>query len=296
MMHIGLDLGGTKIAGAALDMQGQEMALRRTATPQNYNDIIRSCAQMVQDIAVPLKQPFTVGVCTPGAVDSHAGMVKFSPNVPALKDKNFVADLSNACGAPVHIANDAACFTLSEAVDGAAKDARVVYGVILGTGVGGAMVVDKKAPLGANHVMEWGHTDLPWQTANDVRQKCGCGRMGDIESYLSGSALMRQIKEKTGRDYSVQEFHEAIAAEHPLIKIVMMNYVERLAKAFSMLINIMDMDMIVVGGGVSNIPLLFKELPRFMPDYVLASPIKTRIVKAHFGDDSGWRGAARLWV
>jgi len=211
--------------------------------------------------------------------------------VAALKDKPFRDDLSAALGVPVHLANDAACFTLSESIDGAAAGARIVYGVILGTGVGGALVVDKKMPSGPHRANEWGHVAFPFPDKDDVPSKCGCGRVGDIESYLSGPALHRQLEEKLGRPVNNDELVAGIKANDAAIMAVVERYCTRLAKALAMLITVVDPDVIVLGGGVSNLEIIYQLVPSLLPRYTLSPVVKTKIVKAKFFDYIGLRGA-----
>ncbi|NDE90924.1 MAG: ROK family protein [Alphaproteobacteria bacterium] len=293
MIKIGLDLGGTKIAGIALSPDGAELAHHRIATPQNYPDIIKACVDLVRH--VNKGAAFNrVGICTPGVIDQEKGMVMFSPNVPGLKDQHFAHDLSAALSAPVHLANDAACFALSESIDGAGAAARIVYGVVLGTGVGGALVVDKKMPSGPNRANEWGHVPLPWAEPDDVPGRCGCGKMGCVESYCSGTALHRQLAQKLGRTITNDELLTGIAKNDPAIMQVMERFMLHLAKSFAMLITILDPDVIVLGGGVSNLELLYHRIPELLGLYTPFPNVKTKIIKAKHGDDSGLRGAAHL--
>lgn len=294
MNRIGLDLGGTKISAICLSGRGEVLAHRRVSTPQSYPEIVASCTQLVRGLDQKQASIKRVGICTPGVIDHDRGVITFSPNVPALKDKPFRDDLSAALDMPVQLANDAACFTLSESMDGAAASARIVYGVILGTGVGGALVVDRAMPSGPHRANEWGHVAFPYPAVDDVPARCGCGRVGDIESYLSGPALHRQLTEKLGRDMDSDALALAIAQGDAAVMAVMERYITRLAKALAMLVTIVDPDVIVLGGGVSNIELIYRRVPELIGDYTLAFPVKTKIVKAMHGDDSGLRGAAWL--
>lgn len=295
MIRIGIDMGGTKIAAAVLNEKGDEIFHRRVPTPTEYHNIVKTCATLIQAIEKDAGKKAQVGICSPGAIDTRAGVVRFSPNLPSLAGKNFAQDVEVASGSKVRIANDAACFVLSEAVDGMGKDARSVFGIILGTGVGGALVVDKKPPSGPNGAMEWGHVTLPWQEKDDVPERCGCGRMGDVESYLSGPALHRQLQKRLGHPCSPEGLAQGITARDPDILFVMERYTTRLAKALTMITTILDPDMIVLGGGLSNIAMLYTELHKKMPAFSLTGEAKTPILKAKYGDDSGLRGAAWLW-
>ncbi len=294
MNHIGLDLGGTKIAGITLSQHGTVLGHQRIATPQSYPDILKACVDLIKKLNATNDTLQCVGICTPGVIDSDKGVITFSPNVTALKDMPFRDDLSSALKVPVHIANDAACFALSESKDGGGAGARIVYGVILGTGVGGALVVDQKMPSGPHRANEWGHVAFPFPDADDVPATCGCGRVGDIESYLCGPALHRQLTEKLGRSITNDELVAGINANDAAIMGVMQRYATRLAKALAMLITIVDPDVIVLGGGVSNLDIIYKLVPPLIGKYTLSPVVKTKIVKAAHGDDSGLRGAAWL--
>jgi fructokinase len=292
MIRIGLDLGGTKIAGAAFDESGREIRRQRVATPHDYPGIVAACAGLAKTLA--LDMPFRLGICTPGAVDGNAGIIRFSPNVAMMAGKPFVQDLSVATGAAVKLANDAVAFGMSEARDGAASGARKVYAVILGTGVGGALIVDGQPVQGPHALMEWGHIELPWQDASDVPEACACGRAGDVESYLSGPALHRQLKAACGREIGNAELVEGLAQKDAVMLDVVERYTGRLAKALSVPILTMDPDVIVLGGGVSNLEMLYAPLPQKILPHLVVKELKTRIVKAMHGDDSGLRGAAFL--
>lgn len=294
MIRIGIDLGGTKIAALALSEEGKELAHQRAPTPRNYESIVRAIADFTKEHEKKTGKTARIGIGTPGAVDAASGMVRFSPNIKMLVEKPFVKDVAAATGREVRIANDAATFALSESTDGAGAGARVVYGVILGTGVGGSLVVDRKISHGPNQLMEWGHLPLPWPESGDVPERCGCGRLGDIESYLSGPALHRQLQKALGREVDNGALQEGLKNNDAAMRAVMDYYIVRLAKAFTLLITVMDPDVIVCGGGVSNLDILYKELPAQIEKYAIAPGVKTRILKARYGDDSGLRGAAWL--
>lgn len=294
-MRIGLDLGGTKIAALALSGEGQEVARARTETPKDYAGIIRACTTLVHGFDKELGVKARVGIGAPGVIDGVRGIIRFSPNIPVLAGRPFADDLAAALGRPVRLANDAQCFALSESVDGAGKDAAVVYGVILGTGVGGGLVVNRQLPHGPNAMKEWGHVPLPWAAADDVPTRCGCGRLGCVESYLSGPALHRQLHAALGYPVDNMALQQGIAQGDPAIMAVMDVYITRLAKALAMLATILDPDALVLGGGVSNLDLLYSEVPRRWGAYTVIPDIRTQLLKAHYGDDSGLRGAAWLW-
>lgn len=295
-MRIGIDLGGTKIAGMALASDGKELAHERVPTPAGYEGILDACAALAARLeAAAGAQTPRLGICLPGAVDAAAGKVRFCPNIHALQGRDFAADMKARYGRELRLANDAASFTLSEASDGAAAGAHNVYGVILGTGVGGCQVAGGKILNGPNAMHEWGHVSLPWAEADDLPQTCGCGRKGCIETYLSGPALHRQLRAALGRDLNGAELAAAIAAGDSAVMAVMDRYCTRLAKALAMLVLVLDPDVIVLGGGLSNLDMLYADVPPRLGRYTVVPDIRTRLVRARHGDDSGLRGAAWLW-
>jgi fructokinase len=295
MIHIGIDMGGTKISAIALDESGKELARERLPTPKDYESIVSTCANFVQKFQQQSGQKATVGVGSPGAIDTHEGLVRFSPNVQSMAGKFFARDLENKIQTRVRLANDAMCFALSESVDGAAAKMNRVYGIILGTGVGGALIEAGRFVPGPNTFMEWGHLPLPFADEKDIPfPRCGCGRTGCIEAYLSGPAMHTQLAEAIGREITNQELDELMAKRMPLAMEVMDTYARRLAKSFAMLITVLDPDALVLGGGVSNLTAIYEEVPKRIGNYTPVADIKTKILKAKFGDDSGLRGAAWL--
>ena len=282
---IGVDLGGTKIEAVALDGQGKEVFRKRIPTPKgDYPETLRAVKTLVEEAG-----DGTVGIGIPGTLSTVTGLVK-NANSTWLIGKPLKQDLEKAIGREVRIENDANCFALSEAVDGAGKGAAVVFGVILGTGVGGGLVVHGKVLKGINGIAgEWGHNPLPLPAAGDLPlPPCYCGRAGCIETYLSGPGLSRDHKALTGRD----EAAEAIAAQGG--KSVD-RYVERLARALSGVINVLDPDVIVLGGGMSNVGRLYTDVPRLWTRTVFSDHVATRLARNAHGDSSGVRGAAWLW-
>jgi len=275
-LRIGVDLGGTKIEAAALDESGVVAVRRRVATPAgNYEETVRAVGELVRAIEADLGASATVGVGTPGARSLADGRIK-NANSTCLNGMPLKEDLERALGREIRMANDANCFALSEAVDGAGRGARVVFGVILGTGVGGGIVVDRRVLTGVNAIAgEWGHNPLPSPREEDMPPpRCYCGRSGCIETYLSGPALARD--EERSPD-------------------AMRRYVLRLARSLAGVINILDPEVIVLGGGVSNIGRLYAEVPPLCKEFVFSDDVRTRIVPALHGDASGVRGAAWLW-
>ena len=282
--RIGIDLGGTKIEALALDATGREVFRKRIATPRgDYGATISAVQSLVREIGEG-----SVGIGIPGAESRATGLIK-NANSTWLIGKPLAEDLEAALGRPVRLENDANCFALSEAVDGAAKGAPVVFGVILGTGVGGGIVVDGKVIRGANAIAgEWGHNALPQPGSQDLPlPPCYCGRAGCIETYLSGPGLSRDHEQVTG---------ERLAPERAVLhEKTMARYEERLARALAAVINVLDPDVIVLGGGMSNVARLYTEVPRLWGWHVFSDQVATRLVPPVHGDSSGVRGAAWLW-
>jgi fructokinase len=276
-VRIGIDLGGTKIEGIALDEAGRELVRQRVPTPHgDYRGTVDAIAALVGAIESATGRRGTVGVGIPGALSRVSGLVK-NANSTWLIGKPLQGDLEAALARPVRLANDANCFALSEAVDGAGRGKRVVFGVILGTGVGGGIVVDGRILEGANAIAgEWGHNPLPLPSGDDLPlRRCYCGRSGCIETYLCGPALER----------------EGGAASD----VAIARYEERLARALAGVINLLDPDVIVLGGGVSNIDRLYADVPALWGVHVFSDHVATRLEKHLHGDSSGVRGAAWLW-
>jgi len=275
-MRIGVDLGGTKTEIIVLADDGSELLRERMPTPRgDYAGTVAAIAGLVKtaEQKVGTGETASVGVGIPGAESLTTGLIK-NANSTWLIGQPLRADLESALGRPVRLANDANCFALSEASDGAAEGAGVAFGVILGTGVGGGIVVDGKVLAGANAIAgEWGHNPLPGDEA--VRPRCYCGRTGCIETFLSGPALAAD----GGADNAA----------------AMARYEARLARALAQVINILDPDVIVLGGGISNLDRLYDRVPRLWGDHVFSDAVATRLVKNLYGDSSGVRGAAWLW-
>ncbi len=293
-MRLGIDLGGTKIEIIALDASGVELLRRRVATPQgDYAATLQVIADLVHAVEAELQHQGTVGIGTPGAISRATGLLKNSNSV-CLNGQPILRDLEQHLGREIRIQNDANCFALSEAVDGAAAGARVVFGVIIGTGVGGGIVVDGHALTGANAIAgEWGHNPLPWPQANELPgAKCYCGKSGCIETWLSGPgmALHHPIA-----NWDAPRIVEAAANGDAACEQTLLAYEDRLARALSQVINVLDPDAIVLGGGMSNIKRLYNNVPKIWGQYVFSDRVDTRLLKNHHGDSSGVRGAAWLW-
>ena len=310
-MRIGIDLGGTKIEGLALGDDGRELVRRRVPAPRgNYDDTIRSIADLVELIERDARRAcldeapqarIRVGVGIPGAISPATGLVK-NANSTWLIGHPMVDDLSRALERPVRLANDANCFALSEATDGAAAGAAVVFGVIIGTGTGGGLVVHGRVVVGANAIAgEWGHNPLPEPRDHErPGPPCYCGRSGCIETFLSGPALSREYSgERRGgsSDPPVEavEIAARATAGEPAAAACLARYEERMARALGSVINLIDPDVIVLGGGLSNIDRLYANVPALWAPFVFSDRVDTRLVKAAHGDASGVRGAAWLW-
>ncbi|MDD2769837.1 MAG: ROK family protein [Methylococcus sp.] len=294
---LGIDLGGTKVELIALTPQGRELLRRRASTPQgNYPDTIRTIVKLVEEAENELAEKGSVGIGTPGAVSASTGRLKNSNSV-CLNGMPLREDLARALGRPVRLANDADCFALSEAVDGAAARAEIVFGVILGTGVGGGIVVRGRLLNGANAIAgEWGHNPLPWpQGVERPGPPCYCGRSGCIETFLSGPGLARDHERRTGEALDAKTIAERAELGYSSCRGSIALYEDRLARALAHVINIVDPHVIVLGGGLSNCPRLYANVPRLWGQYVFSDRVDTRLVPPRYGDSSGVRGAAWLW-
>jgi fructokinase len=296
-MRIGVDLGGTKIEAIALGDDGREIFRHRVPTPSgDYEATLRTIAKLVFSIEEDLGQKGSVGIGTPGAISPRTGLIKNSNSI-VLNGRPLDRDLASTLGRGVRIENDANCFALSEAVDGAARDAAVVFGVIIGTGVGAGIVIDKRIVSGRNRIAgEWGHNPLPWPRAEELPgPPCYCGKSGCIETFLSGPGLTREFGNRTGKDLSTNEISSAADAGDKEAIAAMEIYENRLARGLAHVINILDPDTIVLGGGLSNIGRLYRNVPALIQLYVFSDGVDTSIVRAMHGDSSGVRGAAWLW-
>jgi fructokinase len=296
-MRIGIDLGGTKIEGIAIDENGVECERLRVPTPKgDYGAVVNAVAKLVLDIERDRGQKGTVGVGIPGAISPATGLVK-NANTIELIGHPLDKDLGRTLGREVRVANDANCFALSEATDGAGAGGQVVFGVIIGTGVGGGIVVDGRILTGPHAIAgEWGHNPLAWPR-DDERpgHPCFCGRPGCNESFLAGPSLSRDHRLTTGQDLKAKEIAARAESGDPDTLATMGRYEDRLARALAVIINVLDPDFVVLGGGVSNIARLYREVPLVLPKYVFSDKVTTPIVKAKYGDSSGVRGAAWLW-
>lgn len=296
-LRIGVDLGGTKIEVAALDRHGAIVLRRRIATPAgDYAGIVDAIRDLVLDLERELNAPCPVGVGIPGALSPATGLVK-NANSTVLIGHPLDRDLAAALGRPVRLANDADCFALSEAVDGAAAGAETVFGVILGTGVGGGAVVRGRLLAGPNAIAgEWGHSPLPWPSDEErPGALCFCGKRGCVETFLSGPALTRQHAEATGEALAPEEVARRAAAGDRPAEASLSRYEDRLARALATVINLIDPHVIVMGGGLSRIERLYRNVPGLWGTHVFSDTVVTRLVPPRHGDSSGVRGAAWLW-
>jgi fructokinase len=294
-VRIGVDFGGTKIEAIAIDRDGVERCRRRIDTPRDdYAASVRAVSRLVEAVEAEVGERGTVGVGIPGAISPATGVVK-NANSTWLIGRPLHLDFEHALGRPVRVANDANCFALSEATDGAGAGASVVFGVIIGTGVGGGVVVDGRVLVGANAVAgEWGHNALPWPDESEwPGPPCYCGRRGCIEVFLCGRGL--QLAHGASDLPTARAIAEAAARGDAAARMAMTIYVRRLAKALATIVNVIDPDVIVLGGGLSNIEALYADVPVEWRNWVFSDRVDTRLVRNVHGDSSGVRGAAWLW-
>lgn len=289
-LRIGIDLGGTKIEAIVLDGEAERLRKRVAAPRGDYEATVGAVAALVLDVERQVHAKASVGIGIPGALSRATGLVK-NANSTWLIGRPLQQDLEKALGREVRLANDANCFALSEATDGAGRGARVVFGVILGTGVGGGIVVDRRLLEGPNAIAgEWGHNPLPLPTEADLPlPECYCGRKGCIETYLSGPGMSQDHLRRTGKRLSAERIVEESCEE------TLARYEDRLARALAGVINILDPDVIVLGGGMSNVRRLYENVPRLWDRYVFSDRVDTRLAPPVHGDSSGVRGAAWLW-
>jgi fructokinase len=296
-LRIGVDLGGTKIEAIALDDRGHTLRRQRIATPQgDYPATVSAVAGLVASLEQALGARASVGIGIPGAEAGQDGEIH-NANSTCLIGRPLRRDLALALGREIRLANDANCFALSEAVDGAARGAEVVFGVILGTGVGGGIVV-RGRPLHGTHAIagEWGHNPLPLPSSDDLPLRpCYCGRAGCIETYLCGPALSREHAVRHGEALSPSIIDQRASAGDAACEATLKRYEERLGRALAGVINILDPDVIVLGGGLSNMARLYAHLPACCGRHVFSANFRTPIVAPAHGDSSGVRGAAWLW-
>lgn len=301
-MKFGLDIGGTKIAGAVLDAEGREIATARRSNPRgDYAGTVAAAAAVVDQLAAAVgARPARVGISISGNVQEASGRVKLG-TLTWIQGRPFRDDVAAAVGAPVRMANDADCFALSEAADGAAAGARSVYGVILGTGVGGGFVVEGRLVTGARGIAgEVGHIPMPWASEAELAAgPCSCGRRGCVETLLAGPGLAADLRRATGLTEAEIPDGRAVVARaedgDADAEAAMRRYEQRLARFLAVIVTVVEPDVIVFGGGLSNVERLYAAAPPLMTGYVFGGVFDTRLLRHAHGDSSGVRGAARLW-
>ena len=295
MTRIGIDLGGTKIEIVALDPAGAESFRKRIATPRgDYEGTIAAIASLVREAEAAVG-PATVGIGMPGTISPATGLVK-NANSTWLNGKPLARDLVRALQRDVQLANDANCFALSEATDGAAAGQPIVFGVIVGTGTGGAIVAHGRVLVGANAIGgEWGHNPMPWPEPDEwPGPPCYCGRTGCIETFLSGPGMSRDHARRSGEALDAVTIVARAEAGDGAADLTLQQYERRMARALAAIINVVDPHAIVLGGGLSNISRLYERVPRLWEPFVFSDRVVTTLLRARFGDSSGVRGAAWL--
>ncbi len=297
MIRIGVDFGGSKIEAAALDERGGFIARVRGPTHRDYPEALVQVRTLVEEAERQAgARVDRVGIGIPGSISPKTGLIR-NANSTWINGRPFKTDLEQALGRPVRLANDANCLALSEAVDGAGAGARVVFAVILGTGCGGGLSVDRRPIEGLNAIAgEIGHTPLPWPVAAEVPgPRCWCGQNGCLETYVSGSGLQRDYAEAAAIERSAPQIVEAARRGEAEAVAALDRYVDRLARGLAVMVNLIDPDCIVLGGGMSNVDELYDRLPRAVAPRLFSDQFETPILKARHGDSSGVRGAAWLW-
>ena len=295
-MRCGIDVGGTKIETAVLSDSGEFLSRERTNTPKSYAALLNSIVRSFQQASKNTGFDGPVGICMPGSVSKETGLIQ-GANTTYLNGQNFQKDLQATLNRSVRLSNDANCFALSEAIEGAGKGASVVFGVIIGTGCGGGIVVNRQIIPGVNGIAgEWGHTPLPWPVENEFENHdCWCGKTGCLETYISGTALVKDYKRMTGLEKDGKQIVLDCKNGDIVAEAVLQALEDRIARGLAMIINIIDPDIIILGGGLSNIERLYENIPRKWAGYVFSNKINTRLLKPKYGDSSGVRGAALLF-
>ncbi|EMV1077143.1 fructokinase [Salmonella enterica] len=299
-MRIGIDLGGTKTEVIALDDAGEQRFRHRLLTPrEDYQQTIETIATLVDMAEQATGQTGSVGIGIPGSLSPYTGVVK-NANSTWLNGQPFDSDVSRRLKREVRLANDANCLAVSEAVDGAAAGAQTVFAVIIGTGCGAGVALNGRAHIGGNGTAgEWGHNPLPWMDDDELRYReeipCYCGKQGCIETFISGTGFATDYQRLSGKALKGDEIIRLVDAQDAVAELALSRYELRLAKALSHVVNILDPDVIVLGGGMSNVERLYKTVPSLMKSFVFGGECETPVRKALHGDSSGVRGAAWLW-
>ncbi len=296
MIQIGVDFGGTKIEAAALGAEGEFLARLREPNPGDYDAAIRTVVDLIGRVEAEAGGQGTIGVGGPGSISPRTGLMR-NANSQYLNGRPFDADLAKALGHPIRMANDANCLALSEAVDGAAAGAAGVFAIIVGTGCGGGVVFDGRLVNGANAIAgEWGHTPLPWPREDELPgHKCWCGQMNCLETWVSGTGFRLDYEKATGRDLTGEAIIKAMREGEAQAVAAFDRYADRLGRAMAVVANMIDPDVFVLGGGMSNVGELYERLPAIVRRYVFSDVWDAKIAPAQWGDSSGVRGAARLW-
>ncbi|EDV9110130.1 fructokinase [Salmonella enterica subsp. enterica serovar Legon] len=299
-MRIGIDLGGTKTEVIALDDAGEQRFRHRLPTPrEDYQQTIETIATLVDMAEQAIGQTGSVGIGIPGSLSPYTGVVK-NANSTWLNGQPFDSDVSRRLKREVRLANDANCLAVSEAVDGAAAGAQTVFAVIIGTGCGAGVALNGRVHIGGNGTAgEWGHNPLPWMDDDELRYReeipCYCGKQGCIETFISGTGFATDYQRLSGKALKGDEIIRLVDAQDAVAELALSRYELRLAKALSHVVNILDPDVIVLGGGMSNVERLYKTVPSLMKSFVFGGECETPVRKARHGDSSGVRGAAWLW-
>lgn len=296
-LRIGIDLGGTKIEGVLLAPKAGELVRYRVPTPRNdYSATIAAIVDVKQRLVRDIQTCDKIGVAVPGSVSPVTGVMR-NANSTWLNGRTLEPDLAASLDMCVRLDNDANCFALSEATDGAGKDARVVFGVILGTGCGGGLVVNRVLLDGAHRIGgEWGHNPLPWARPDEYPgPKCWCGRRGCLETWVSGPGMAADHARRTGKKHTAKQIAARAMRGDDAANSTLSRYADRLARGLAHVINIVDPDVLVLGGGLSQLSYLYEQLPTFIEPYVFADQCSVSIKPPRWGDASGARGAARLW-
>lgn len=296
MMRMGVDLGGTKIELVALSEAGKELFRKRIPTPREYNATLDAIESLVNEAETSLGQTGSVGVGIPGVISPFSGLVK-NANSTWINGHPLDLDLGARLDREVRVANDANCFAVSEATDGAAAGKGLVFGVIIGTGCGGGIAINGRVHGGGNGIGgEWGHNPLPWMTPDEFNStECFCGNKDCIETFISGTGFVRDYKAAGGDAPSGIEIARRMEEGEALATAAFERFIDRLARSLAHMINMLDPDIIVLGGGVSNIDAIYSRLPEVLSKYVLGGECRTPVVKNMYGGSSGVRGAAWLW-
>jgi len=300
LVRIGIDLGGTKTEVIALSDDGQQLYRHRLPTPRDdYAQTIETIAELVRLAEEATGERGTVGMGIPGSISPYTGVVK-NANSTWLNGKPFDSDLSARLGREVRLANDANCLAVSEAVDGAAAGAQTVFAVIIGTGCGSGIALGGRSHIGGNGTAgEWGHNPLPWMDADELRYReevpCYCGKQGCIETFISGTGFATDYRRLSGHPHKGSEIILRVEQQDPVAELALSRYEMRLAKSLAHVVNILDPDVIVLGGGMSNVDRLYQTVPQLIKPWVFGGECETPILKAKHGDSSGVRGAAWLW-